>query len=34
MPEEFWTVLKSQRANLEALAEKAGKAVVTPAELA
>jgi len=33
MPEEFWTVLKSQRAELKALAEKSG-AVVTPATLA
>ncbi len=34
MPEEFWTVLKSQRAGLEALAEKFGKAVIAPSELA
>ena len=33
MPEEFWTVLKSQRANLEALAEKHGT-VVAPSTLA
>ena len=34
MPEEFWAVLKSQRAELKALAEKADKKVLTPAELA
>ena len=34
MPEEFWTVLKSQRQSLKALAEKYGKAVVMPSELA
>lgn len=34
MPEEFWTVLKSQRAGLEALVEKFGRAVLTPSELA
>ncbi len=34
MPEEFWTVLKSQRENLKTLAGKFGKAVITPSELA
>ena len=34
MPEEFWAVLKSQRENLKALAEKHGKAVIMPSELA
>lgn len=34
MPEEFWDVLKSQRQSLKALAEKHGKAVVMPSELA
>lgn len=34
MPEEFDAVLTSQRAELKALAEKFGKAVLTPAELA
>ncbi|HIE25359.1 MAG TPA: phosphoenolpyruvate carboxykinase (GTP) [Anaerolineales bacterium] len=33
MPEEFWTVLKSQRAGLKALAEKHGT-IVTPSTLA
>ena len=34
MPEEFWTVLKSLRENVTALAEKFGKAVITSSELA
>jgi len=34
MPEEFWTVHKSLRENVTALAEKFGKAVITPSELA
>ena len=34
MPEEFWTVLNAQRADLKALAEKFGKAVISPSELA
>lgn len=33
MPEDFWVTLKSQRENLKALAEKAGKAVLIPEEL-
>ena len=34
MPEEFYTVLKTQRTALKALAENVGKAVVMPSELA